>query len=152
MHHGYCRWRWFIWKWVAKLHESMITSAPRMCTMWTEWVWLLSSCDQWRCHMQLKWRFYLIQLIIMIKILSLHTKYSVPSSAVIAIWLHWKLHNANRMPINEQHYKAAYIKSYLACIEFGYTCMHDTQSTEHHESGWFIRFTSLTGRVILQFR
>ena len=39
----------------------------------------------------------------LISFTSLHCiqKYSVSSSAIIAIWLHWKLHNANRTPINQ---------------------------------------------------
>ena len=80
----------------------------------------------------------------------LHTKYSVSSSAIIAIWLHWKLHNANRTPIN-QLVSSMIIKQHTSnriyvphCMhQFGYTYMHDTQSTEHHESQWFIRFASV---------
>ena len=40
-----------------------------------------------------------------------------------------------------ENYRAAYIKSYLACICS--SAIHDTKFTEHHESRWFIRFTSV---------
>ena len=59
----------------------------------------------------------------MIKILSLQTKYSVSSSAVIAIWLHWKLHNANRTECQSTSSIMAAIHQIIPCMhQFGYTC------------------------------